>query len=94
MWDATIEESVLISRCRILPMTSNTTLIAGVEVSDNTSSIGGFTVNWSDENEAATSQVGKFKLLRSTRKNARCILKPRMNLWLMAWDSRSNCRPP
>jgi HK97 family phage major capsid protein len=59
--DASLENEICRSRCRVIPQTTETLKIAGIDVSDNSGSApGGFKASWSPENDEAIPQMGKF----------------------------------
>lgn len=65
MLDSIIEESIVLPRCDLWPMLSETLPIPGFDASDSSASLfGGFVEHWFVEGEAATDSEPKYRAIK------------------------------
>ena len=61
LMDASLESEVVRPRAKVFPLESSSLRIAGFDVLDHSTSIGGFTGQWVGEGEQITTQKGKVR---------------------------------
>lgn len=66
LFDEALNESVVLPRADLYPMTSSTRVVAGFDSSDRSGgkSVGGFVPSWQGENATSTPQKAKFRAIR------------------------------
>mgnify|MGYP001817935511 CR=1 FL=1 len=75
MFDASLENEIIRPRASVFPMASNELVIAGVDVTDRTSNIGGLDAVWMSEDSTATKQKAQWRNLTLRAKKLGIFVK-------------------